>query len=145
MSKWWHPRPFIWEAILFLVGLALQIGGWVNPTIAYILFGAAFALLIYDVIGWQKNKKRRQFEVLAKGIKLNLLEKLKTTGRVEDISQGDIDVIQLMSIELEGRHGYNDFTGLLADRASGVPLNELKTRPCSQCGIPRNQKGKHGK
>lgn len=114
-----------------------------------ILLGFGLSMMVWGIIEWaRKTRQQKQTIELLKqerteAIKSDLFGKLKTTGRAEDISQGDIDVILLMSIELEGRHGYNDFTGLLADRASGVPLNELKTRPCSQCGIPRNQRGKH--
>jgi hypothetical protein len=68
--------------------------------------------------------------------------KSQIAGKLEDISPQDANLILIMSIELDSRHGHNDITGLLADRASGVPLNELKTRPCSQCGIPRNQRSK---
>ena len=108
-------------------------------------------MLVLGIIEWVQ-KSRQQSDNITKlehGIKLLRQERteamLKTTGRLEDVSPVETDLIIAMSIELEGRHGYNDFTGLLADRASGVPLNELKIRPCSQCGIPRNQKGNHGK
>jgi hypothetical protein len=60
MRKFWRPRPWIWEAILFLVALALQIGGWVSHMIAYILFAAAFLLLVYDIVSRLKNRRRGQ-------------------------------------------------------------------------------------
>jgi hypothetical protein len=56
MWKSLRPRPFVWETILFFVGLALQIGGWVSHTIAYIFFGIAFALLVYDIISQIKTR-----------------------------------------------------------------------------------------
>ena len=146
MRRFWFSPNVVGNGILWLVGGALQIGGWVSPPIAYAFLSAAFVWTICSVIYWRSHRRdEAQLALSAESIKPGLLEKFKATGRVEDISQGDIDVLFLMSIELEGRHGYNDCTGLLADRASGVPLNELKTRPCSQCGIPRNQRGKHDK
>lgn len=143
MRVFWLSPKTVGFAIPLLVGVALEVGGWVSHAISYTLFAVSAVWLVCALIYW---RRRRENILTQEAIKTDLteaLEKLKATGRVEGISQGDIDVILLMSIELEGRHGYNDFTGLLADRASGVPLNELKTRPCSQCGVPRNQRGKH--
>jgi hypothetical protein len=77
------------------------------------------------------------------GVKTRAKERPRIDGGTENISPEDANLILAMSIELDSIHGYNDLTGLFADRASGIPLNELKTRPCSQCGVPRNQRGKH--
>jgi len=64
----------------------LEIGGWVNPPIAYALFGAAFVWTIFTVIYWRNNKKtKEQLAALAEGIRPGLSEKLKVTGRLEDI------------------------------------------------------------
>jgi len=124
----------------------LQIGGWVNPPVAYVLLSVAFVWTVCSVIYWRRHKRNEeQLVKLTESIKPDLLERLKATGRLEDVSPQDAKLILAMSIELASKHGYNDLTGLFADRANGVPLNELKTRPCSQCGIPRNQKGKHDK
>ena len=40
-----------------------------------------------------------------------------------------------MSIE----HGHTDWAGLMADRASGIPLNKLKFEKCHVCKSPRNE------
>jgi hypothetical protein len=128
------------------------------PVALDILFYGLLALLAFGLvmlalglIEWAR-KTRSQKQIIigllrrehTEAIMPESLAKLKTTGTLDDISSEEANLILAMSIELESRHGYNDITGLFADRASGVPLNELKTRPCSQCGIPRNQKGKHG-
>jgi hypothetical protein len=135
----------------------LQMKGVVLPPtlldvaiyILIILLGFGLWMMVWGIIEWVRktHQQKQTIELLRQErietIKPDLLGKLVSDGRLENISQGDVDLILLMSIEVESRHGYNDLTGLLADRANGVPLNELKARPCSQCGIPRNQRGKH--
>ena len=144
MRKFWFSPNVVGNGILWLVGGALQIGGWVSPPTAYVLLSAAFVWTICSLIYWRRHRKNEtQATILVEGISPDLLKKLKTTGTLENVSPQDTRLILLMSIGVDSRHGYNDLTGLFADRASGVPLNELKTRPCSQCGIPRNQRGKH--
>ena len=76
------------------------------------------------------------------GVKTRAKERPRINGGLENISPEDANLILAMSIELDSVHGHNDLTGLFADRASGIPLNELTTRPCSRCGVPRNQRGK---
>ena len=144
MGRFWLSPKTVGFAIPLLVGVALEIGGWVSHAIAYTLFAGSFVWLMLALIYWRKHRNdEAQLAVLAEAIKPDLLEKLKATGKLEDISPEEANLILAMSIELDSRHGYNDLTGLFADRASGIPLNELKTRPCSQCGIPRNQRGNH--
>lgn len=128
--------------------------------IGLLVFG--LVMLVLGIIEWV-GKSRGQKEIIVKqnaditklehdiellrqeraeAIKPDLLEKLKATGRLEDISRGDALWIMGKTILMQTSHGHDDFWGLTADRASGVPLNELMARPCSQCGIPRNQKSK---
>jgi hypothetical protein len=144
VRKFWLSPNVVGNGALWLIGGALEIGDWVSQPIAYALFGAAIVWTIFTVIYWRNRKKtKEQLVALAEGISPDLSEKLKATGRLEDISQGDALWIMAKSIEMQAKHGYNDLLELFADRASGIPLNELMTRPCSQCGIPRNQRGKH--
>jgi len=131
---------------LLSVGLGLGIVlTFISPQVG-IPVGVVITLLgVILVIRAYHGKVREKFEINTEVDKENLiatLKGLKNTGRLEDVSPADVDLILLMSIELAGKHGHNDLTGLLADRASGVPLNELKIKPCSQCGIPRNQNSK---
>jgi hypothetical protein len=143
MRKFWFSPNVVGNGILWLIGGALQIGGWVSPPIAYTLFAAAFVWTISSVIYWRNHKKIEvQLAALAEGIRPGLSEKLKATGRLEDISQGDALWIMGKAILMQSRHGHDDFWGLTADRASGVPLNELMVKDCSECGIPRNQRSK---
>jgi hypothetical protein len=112
-----------------MTGVIPPLLGW--PIVAGCLV-AATALII-------RGKRDRQ-EI---GSQETANIKSRITGSLEGVSPEDANLIVAMGIEMEVMHGYNDITGLFADRASGIPLNELKTRPCSQCGIPRNQRGKH--
>jgi hypothetical protein len=143
MRGFWLSPKTVGFAIPLLVGVALEIGGWVNHAVAYAFFAVSFVWLVFALAYWRKHRKNEaQLEVLAEAIKPDLLEKLKATGKLENISQGDALWIVARNIEMQARHGHDDLLELFADRASGVPLNELMTRPCSQCGIPRNQRGK---
>lgn len=64
-------------------------------------------------------------------------------GSLDSVSLSDRYLIIALSISMGINHKHGgDLVGLLADRASGVPLNELMTRECSVCGIPRNKKSK---
>jgi hypothetical protein len=110
-------------------------GGFKNMNPWYIVgLVVGIGLIVYGLVTNNSNLI---------GVKTRAKERLRINGGSESISPEDANLILVMSIELDSIHGYNDLTGLFADRASGVPLNELKTRPCSQCGIPRNQRGKH--
>ena len=143
MRNFWLSPKTVGFAIPLLMGVALEIGGWVNHAVAYTLFTVSFIWLVFALFYWRKYRKdETQLALLAESIQPNLLKKLKTAGRLEDISQGDALWIMARSIEMQASHGHNDLLELLADRASGVPLNELMTKPCSHCGVPRNLRGK---
>ena len=51
-------------------------------------------------------------------------------------------IISQLAVPMIWQHGHMDIEGLLADRASGIALNKLLVRNCSQCGTPRNKKSK---
>lgn len=112
-----------------MTGVIPPLLGW--PIVAGCLI-AATALIVRGKRGRQELSSQETASI-----------KSIIAGGLEGISPEAANLILAMSIEIDVVHGYNDLTGLFADRASGVPLNELKTRPCSQCGIPRNQRGKH--
>ena len=112
-----------------MTGAIPALLGW--PIVAGCLI-AATALIVRGKRGRQELNSQETASIRS-----------KIAGGLEGIPPKDANLILAMSIEIDVVHGYNDLTGLLADRASGVPLNELKTRPCSQCGVPRNQRGNH--
>jgi len=58
MRKFWLSRNVFANGFLWLVGLAMQIGGWISPIIAFVLLGIAFVWSICTFIYWQRNKDR---------------------------------------------------------------------------------------
>ena len=58
------------------------------------------------------------------------------------MSEKDRVLIKGMISLMKTKHGHSDMIGLFADRASGVPLNELLKQECIKCGTPRNKKSK---
>lgn len=50
------------NGILWIVGIAMQIGGWVNHTIALILLVIAFLWSIIYLVYWLKNRHKKPFE-----------------------------------------------------------------------------------
>jgi hypothetical protein len=124
----------------------LELAGLGVVYLNYIFIGLFVAGFLLLYINSEKVKKEIEHKVYAQvrkdiealGLKGN--EVLK--GRIDDVSSGDRDLIVLMDIEMGWKHGHGDLTGLFADRASGVPLNELMARNCNQCGMPRNEKSK---
>jgi len=64
MRRFWLSPNTVGNGILWLVGIALNIGGWVSHTIAYVLFGVAFAWSLYTGIYWWKNRKRIQLKTV---------------------------------------------------------------------------------
>lgn len=84
---------------------------------------------------------RVELEKMAEDNKKNTV----VEGSLENVTLADKSWIMSWSItEMNFKHGHNDILGMLADRASGVPLNELPNRPCKVCadGTLRNQKSK---
>lgn len=65
-------------------------------------------------------------------------------GSLDNVTSQDRALIMSMAMDMLLRHGHMDIQGMLADRASGVPLNELMSKNCSTCETPtpRNQKSK---
>lgn len=61
MRKYWLSPKTMGFVLPLLVGAALQLGGWLNHTIAYILFGLAFVWAILALIRWLKSRKQGDF------------------------------------------------------------------------------------
>jgi len=64
MRKFWFSPGIVGPAIIFLLGVAVEIGGWVNPIVAYVLFGIAGVWALCTLVYWQRSKGRRQLEIL---------------------------------------------------------------------------------
>jgi hypothetical protein len=119
---------------------------------AIILTGVVVVVLIINVLRQRESRKQLDMEIQslnaqlgATAIKENVadaLEKLRQGGKLENVSRQDANWMMAKAIEMTVYHGHDDLLGLFADRASNVPLNELMTRLCSKCSVPRNQQGK---
>ena len=64
MRKFWFSPGIVGPAIIFLLGIAVEIGGWVNHIVAYVLFGIAGVWALCTFAYWQRSKGRRQLEIL---------------------------------------------------------------------------------
>jgi hypothetical protein len=111
----------------------------------YVFIGLFFLGFLAIYVNSEKMKRDIQdkvYEQVKKDIEvLKPIEPLK--GSLDSISSADRWFIVSLSIEMGLRHVHGgDLQGLLADRASGIPLNELMARNCSVCGIPRNNQSK---
>jgi hypothetical protein len=135
MWRWWDTSAGAWGLLAIGVGLGLVLT-YVSPQVGIpvgVVVTLAGAILV--IRAHRAGTRPRGKKDLT-----GTLERPIIAGRLDDVSQADSEFILAKSIELEAIHGHNDLLGLFADRASGVPLNELSTRPCTHCGIPRNQK-----
>lgn len=66
MREFWLSRKTVGLAIPLILAIAFQIGGWVNPAVAYVLFSASFVWLLVALVDWRRHKKeQRQPAVLA--------------------------------------------------------------------------------
>ena len=121
--------------------LGWPIAYWNVIFMVLVLIG--FLAVYFSIEEIRKEIEGKVYGQVRKDIEaLNLEGNEAIKGRIDDVSSGDANLIVLMDIEMGWKHGHGDLTGLFADRASGVPLNELMIRDCSQCGIPRNKKSR---
>lgn len=133
---------------------------WVWLAVANALF---FVVGIFIIVGfWRENNRLRKvgmtttttgntvvvtqnYEQIKKSVIADIQAgKIKVKGminaRIENVSKADKAFLRLLAWEMKFRHGHTDASGLLADRASGIDLNELIKRDCTICGKPRSQR-----
>jgi len=133
MPKWWDTSAGAWGLSFIGLGVGAVVSYVTSPQIG-IPIGIVITLIGIVFIIRARHAKAEREDITG------TLEQLRIAGRLEDISQGDALWIVARSIEMQTFHGHDDLLELLADRASGIPLNELMTKPCSRCGISRNKK-----
>jgi len=114
--------------------LGLSKSDW-NAIVFLILIGG-FALLFWDSNSSEKHIK----EMVVKEVKKIQDDFNPKEGTIESVTSEDREHIFRLLGDMIIIHGHGDLTGLMADRASTVPLNELMLRNCSRCGEPRNKK-----
>lgn len=132
----------ILEAINALIGIIVnlqgsQLLGWPVAYWNSIFFIAFFAGFLAIYLNSEKIKKDI-YEQIKKEIE-EIRDIKPQEGSLNNVTQQDRILIMSWAQQMIFEHGHQDLNGLLADRASGVKLNELMTRNCSKCGIPRNQ------
>lgn len=77
MRKFWLSPNIVGNGIVWLVGLAVQIGGWVSHIVAYVLFGIAFVWSLYTFVYWLAHKGKKQLET-PKGVEAGNLTNILT-------------------------------------------------------------------
>jgi len=132
------------EIIASLIGIITNMRsmgflGLSLPTCNAIVF---FALIVgFALLFWDDNNLEKR---ISSKVDEKITEIIKTMkpkdGTLESITPQDWEIIRKWSLEMILNHGHDDNKGLLADRASGVLLNELMLKNCSKCGEPRNTK-----
>jgi hypothetical protein len=129
------------ELFAFALWVVQQMIGVIPPPLGWsVIIGCVIAGIVLIIQGKQEeNDKQRQESVRQETTSIKPQE-----GSLDTVTSEDRRLIMSMAMDMLLTHGHMDLTGLLADRASGVPLNELMTRNCSEsgCGIPRNQRVK---
>lgn len=135
--------------LILTLAIFFAQGGFENMNPLYVLgFVVGIGLIVYGLIKADSKEKSLATEVTAlsnvvtKESLTKALEGMKRRGKLENISPLEKDWILAKSLEMTWVHGHEDFFQLLAEIADDIPLSELMTRPCSRCGVPRNQKGK---
>ena len=56
MRRVWPSPNIVGNGVLWLVGVAVQIMGWINPLMGYVLLGMAFIWSVSSVIYWHKHR-----------------------------------------------------------------------------------------
>ena len=126
-----------------LFGLALgvvqQMTGAMPPLLGWSVVGVCVIAGIVLIIHGKQERNAKQKQELGSQ---EIVSIKPQEGSLDTVTAQDRLLIEAMAMDMIITHGHMDMLGLLADRASGIPLNELMTRNCSECGIPRNQRGK---
>lgn len=134
--------------VLEIIGLVIEI---VTNMMSQALFGLSksdwnvivFLILIcgFALLFWDDNNLEKRISAKLSEKVREIQETMKPKdGTLESVTPKDWDIIKRWSMEMIHNHGHDDNKGLLADRASGVDLNELMSKNCSRCGKPRNKK-----
>jgi len=141
------------EVINLLIGIAANAAAlndaeflglpteWWN-IICFSAFIVGFLVLYFLFQSTENAIKRDVYAHVRADIDEKLKELKPQEGSLDNVTQQDRKLIIAFAMDMILKHGHMDIPGLLADRASGVPLNELMAGKCQQCGTPRNQKSK---
>jgi len=141
------------KVVLVLEGINAVTGIWVNISslqnanllgwpiqvwniIFFVVFFVGFGALYWS----SRNIEKHLYDKIMSDIGNSLQYKTSLQGTIDSVTSQDRIFIIMLTKNMAFQHGHLDFEGLFADRASGVPLNDLMLRNCSKCGKPRNKK-----
>jgi hypothetical protein len=127
------------ELFALALGVVQKMIGVIPPGVGWrVVIGCVIAGIVLMVESKQEENAKQREEVHRQ----EMVSIKPQKGSLDTVTSQDRMLITSMAMDMILKHGHMDLTGLLADRASGIPLNELMTRNCSDCGIARNRKGK---
>jgi hypothetical protein len=106
MREFFSTHNVSFSGILWLAGVAVQISGFINPIVAYVLWGIAFGWFIWAVVSYKATRKSKKSE----------LENLK---RINDIK---LDVSILIFEGTEILKGFKSVTS----HNDVLPVEEFK-------------------
>jgi hypothetical protein len=116
----------------------------ISPIIGWLIVAAlgiaAFVLCAIGIRKEESERSEKQNREVGQTQERRVIEPQK--GSLNNVTLQDRELIQSWALDMLFKHGHEDFKGLLADRASGIPLNELMSKNCSECESPRGQKSK---
>lgn len=124
------------------VGVGLQLTGIVSPTLGSVIILISAISGVF-LIGYGLGKEKGEGAGSTAPQSATDSVSAVQDGSIESVTAGDVSfIVSRLGIPMSWDHGHGDIEGLIADRASGIPLNELMQRACSRCGVPRNQGGR---
>lgn len=114
---------------------------WLIVTLSILLIGALEGSFRYKRQCESNIPSLNQACVLVQR-EIDSAQKHLNTGSLSNVSSSDKNLIMAWSIRMLTEHGHEDAYQMLADRASGIPLNRIMYQSCSRCQQPRNIKSK---
>ena len=92
-------------------------------------------------ISWIRNTYCRYLEYHSvRKQNLKLAQEPKTTIKLSS-KKLNTGVYFNLREQTHSKHGYGDDWGIENDLKSGIDPEDIMSRKCTKCGIPRNQKG----
>ena len=139
MPKWWDTSAGAWGSIFIGVGLGIVLS-LISPQIGIPVGVVITSFGIFLVVRAYRGKTK--YRESKEKPQIDNVSSKPQEGSLDTVTIQDRYLILSWSIGMIITHGHRDERGLLADRASGIPLNKLMSMPCSECTEPRNKRGK---
>jgi len=137
---------YILEGINAMLGIIVSINALNKATeiigvpIGYWLFGIYIIFALGMLLLFLSDKKfgKKLYDEIYPKMKGDIARQQK--GTIASITEKDRNFIHDLGNLMFKLHGHEDYHAILAEKASGVQLNELMYKNCSKCLFPRNQK-----